>query len=387
MKLYRTWKEKQSIVNEAYSIVLNIRPTALKYDVQPSQIRRWKKRLDLLLNQSQMTDEKQKHLFTLKSTQTGRPRLEREVYASMKLYYENLRNMDRVVTVEMLCFEFIRLSGNNDITMTALRKRIQRWLKTEKIVQRRITNVAQNIHYDGDRVNGFVQYVNEQIVCGSYPKSHIVSIDETNIYFDMVGSTTLANRGSRTVSIKSSGTSARCSIILGVTMDGQKLPPFIIFKGKVNGRIRREWTGNTEYPSSSFYAVQEHAWVDRDVFIQWINKVWKPFCEQKNSTYLMMDEFSVHLMQECVDPIRECGTEIDFILGGYTSKLQILDVGVNKPFKGYVKKSYERFMVGNTERRKVTRLDVAKWVEEAWNQVTVETICNTWSSIGYVNTN
>lgn len=44
-------------------------------------------------------------------------------------------------------------------------------------------------------------------------------------------------------------------------------------------------------------------------------------------------------------------------------------------------------MVGNTERRKVTRLDVAKWVEEAWNQVTVETICNTWSSIGYVNTN
>ena len=91
-------------------------------------------------------------------------------------------------------------------------------------------------------------------------------------------------------------------------------------------------------------------------------------------------------MIECVNPIQDCGTEVDFVLGVYTSKLQVLDVGVNKPFKEYVKQCYERFMVQNAGR-KVCRLDVAKWVEEAWERVSTETICNTWSSIGFINTN
>ena len=99
--------------------------------------------------------------------------------------------------------------------------------------------------------------------------------------------------------------------------------------------------------------------------------IWKPFCHNKNSTYLLMDEFSVHLMAECVKPIQDCGTEVDFVLAGYTSKLQVLDVGVNKPFKDYVKQCYERFMVQNVTGRKVSRLDVAKWIEEAWEKFVI----------------
>ena len=129
--------------------------------------------------------------------------------------------------------------------------------------------------------------------------------------------------------------------------------------------------------------MQDKAWVDERVFLLWIEKIWKPFSTEKASSYLLMDEFSVHLMWNCVNPIQDCGTEVDFVLGGYTSKLQVLDVGVNKPFKGYVKESYEQFMVDNTEGRKASRLDVAKWVEDACNKVTPETICNTWTSIGF----
>ena len=63
--------------------------------------------------------------------------------------------------------------------------------------------------------------------------------------------------------------------------------------------------------------------------------------------------------------------------------LQVLDVGVNKTFKGHVKESYEQFMVDNTDGKKASRLYVAKWVDEAWNKVTSETISNTWESIGF----
>jgi len=227
----------------------------------------------------------------------------------------------------------------------------------------------------------FVMYVNEQIATGGFPADNVVNIDETNIEFDMTGSVTLADQGSRTVSVRSSGSSARCTVLLGVTLSGRKLPPFVIFKGKPNGRIAREWTGSTEYPTTCIYAVQEKAWIDERTFLEWIRKVWGPFCVGKTSTYLLMDECTVHLMASCIHEIQDYRTEVDFIVRGYTSKLQVLDVGVNKPFKDYVKQSYEEFMVAN-EGGKSKRLDVARWISSAWEKITADSICHTWESIG-----
>ena len=37
---------------------------------------------------------------------------------------------------------------------------------------------------------------------------------------------------------------------------------------------------------------------------------------------------------------------MDYILGGHTSKLEVMDVGVNKPLNSYVREAYENFMIG-----------------------------------------
>jgi len=75
-----------AIVEEAYSKENNIKPTANKHNVQPSQIRRWKKRLEILFGQDEMTEAKKTHILSLKSTQNGRPRKDNEAYDSLKLY-------------------------------------------------------------------------------------------------------------------------------------------------------------------------------------------------------------------------------------------------------------------------------------------------------------
>jgi len=129
------------------------------------------------------------------------------------------------------------------------------------------------------------------------------------------------------------------------------------------------------------YAVQENAWVDEKTFLKWINKVWKPFCINKSSTYLLMDECTVHLRSTCLQEIQNCSTEVDFIIGGYTSQLQILDVGINAPFKSYVKAGYETWMATNIGG-KVTRVDVANWISSAWDTISKESIVYTWNSIG-----
>jgi hypothetical protein len=216
-----------------------------------------------------------------------------------------------------------------------------------------------------------------------------VNIDKTNIYFDMTSATILAHQGKRTVSIRNTGSSQRCTVLLGVTMDGQKLPPFIIFKGKPGSWIIWEFTIAAHgYPQGQFYTVQDNAWVDCHVFLQWVNSVWSPFSTggdvggNGDGSYLIMDEFSVHMKSEVSKAIQQLGTEIEFIPGGYTGALQVLDKGINKPFKQYVQQAYERWMIANQDNSKPHRADVARWIADSWNQITVETITNTWHSIG-----
>ena len=163
----------------------------------------------------------------------------------------------------------------------------------------------------------FFSYVNEQISCLGISGTNIVNIDETNIDFEMVSGMTLSGQGDRTVSIKKSGSSSRCTVLLGVTLSGDKLPPMIIFKGQPNGRIAREWN-NPEfgYPEDCEYEVQEKAWIDQVTFLKWIQKVWVDFCTGKGPTYLLMDEFVVHKCSECVRYITSCGTDVEYIVGG-----------------------------------------------------------------------
>ena len=50
--------------------------------------------------------------------------------------------------------------------------------------------------------------------------------------------------------------------------------------------------------------------------------------ERADKTYLLMDEVSVHLITTCCNEIKECRSEMDFILRDFNSKLQVLDLGV-----------------------------------------------------------
>ena len=70
----------------------------------------------------------------------------------------------------------------------------------------------------------------------------VYNVDETNVLFSQQTPYTYAQRGSRTVAVKSVNSSSRCTTMLGGSMSGKKLAPFIIFKGtnKPSGYIRRE---------------------------------------------------------------------------------------------------------------------------------------------------
>jgi hypothetical protein len=397
-KKYLCIRQKKNIVAEAYSKPNNIKATARAYLVQPKQIRSWKSMLDgaMVVVPAEVAEIPlqeegviQRQVLMKKIAHPGRSPKSAADFEGWRTLFDQLRLQDRACTTRMLSVELKRQPGNENVSLKALEKRIKRWLARKDSVIRRVTRVVQNTRLDQETIQDFVSYVNNQTAAFEFPAGNIVNIDETNINFDMFGSKTLATRGERTIGLRTTGNSNRCTVLLGVTMSGEKLPPFIVFTGTRDGRISRQLglldNNQQLFPVSIKYACQPKAWVDTDIFLQWIEKVWQPFALEKGGepTHLLMDDFTVHKVGRCVDAIKNCGTEVDFVLPGYTSRLQVLDVGVNKPFKDYMRGYWEDYMVANVDNPKVQRHHIAQWVEMAWARVSIQTITNTWKSIGY----
>jgi hypothetical protein len=98
---------------------------------------------------------------------------------------------------------------------------------------------------------------------------------------------------------------------------------------------------------------------------------------------MIMDEFKVHLMSSGVNALQDTGTEVDFVVGGYTGRVQILDKLINSPFKGFAHDNFEHWMTTNDTRRYPTRGEVASWIDDAWSKIIVICINNTWISVGH----
>ena len=59
-----------------------------------------------------------------------------------------------------------------------------------------------------------------------------------------------------------------------------------------------------------------------------------------------------------------------------------MNVGVNKPFKGYVQEVCNNFLIKIPEDTKVRKEGFVQWVHTEWEEVKVKTITTTWKTIG-----
>lgn len=378
MKRFLTVTEKKTICEEAYAEPRKVRSTAEANNVSPAQIRRWRgafaaKDADTVRRKSKKG---------AKTFHKGPAFKDADVHHHLEAYFEAWRDCHRAVTIRMMRLELVRIKpATGQVSVMAQTDRIRRFLAARGIVQRRTTHVAQNMTFDAAEMEDFVNCLNELIAHKDL--DCIVNMDETNVNFDQPPATTLSLRGEQTISIKTTGSSCRATAMLAVTMGGEKLKPLLVFKGTPNGRVAKGF-GQDCYPRGLAYATQNNAWVDVTVFEKWIRQVWKPFCQSREPrpTILIMDSFTVHKTSAVLQQLHACGTMVEIITAGYTSQLQVLDVGINKPFKNYIRESYESWMRDHLGA-KVQRPDVATWVDEAWYRITGETIVNTWRTIGF----
>ena len=296
-------------------------------------------------------------------------------------FYEQLRERGIPVDSQLLAIELQRFSPQlNQVSIVILRRRVLRVMKKNNITHRCVTHKAQNIHYEQPIIDDFTHYINRQIVIGRYSADLILNMDETNVDFDPSPRTTLSKIGERSVNACISGHSGRCTAILACTMSGIKLPAMVIWQGVPNGRIAREVLGQLFARDNIKHTVQVRGWMDSDKYQLWVREVLVPYLNGRYG-YLLQDQFSVHMKEENIATTQRAGVEVDFIPVGYTACLQVLDKGVNKPFKQFIRDHSIAWLQEAPQGAKPNCLDVTNWISNSWNQISAETITNTWNSL------
>jgi hypothetical protein len=390
--------QKLAIVDRAR--IYGKKPTSRETGINLRQIHRWTKQQSQLLQLSHtrgVNDVVRKRL-----TGSGRPPMHtKEVESTLCEWFDFLRNEDTdagPVKVNLtMCVSKLRTldSSLNGVCRHLLRRRIWRIFRRRKITDRAVTHQMQRTRNCTEMIRCWSSYIREKMEMLGIGQESVCNFDETNVFFSPESKRTLARVGDSTIGALRADSSQRCSVMLGVTAGGHKFPPYIIYKGRntnsgtINRQLRRvDAAGDSVdvvegYPTTNRYAVQENAWMSSELMVDWINRVYRPWCATRDGpTMLIVDEFSGHMTAEVRAAVVDCGGFLEFIPGGYTWKLQTMDVGINKPFKDQVRDAYDHWFCDNNFNKKPQRDNIAQWVKSSFDNITQTTINKTWRKIG-----
>jgi DDE superfamily endonuclease len=144
----------------------------------------------------------------------------------------------------------------------------------------------------------------------------------------------------------------RCTIMIGVSGSIEKFPPLVIFTGKdtrgvvINKVFDRLETQRETidgefkgFSLSMVNAVQERAWMDTTVMKKWIESVYVRWTTAIGGpNIVVLDLGPAHAKTEIIDRIPKFEVHVQLLPPHSTSVLQVMDVGINKPFNNAVKR-------------------------------------------------
>jgi hypothetical protein len=118
--------------------------------------------------------------------------------------------------------------------------------------------------------------------------------------------------------------------------------------------------------------------------LKWVNLVLKPYVAQNAGiSHVLIDDYSSHKVSSVVKAIRSLGCLVTVLPGGSTSKIQPMDVGVNKPFKDHLKKSWVLRMMSVNAENDISRQTLSHWIAESFNGISEDSIKTTFQKCGF----
>ena len=153
-------------------------------------------------------------------------------------------------------------------------------------------------------------------------------MDETAIWYDMPGATTVAVKGTYSLPLLTTGhEKQRKTVCLAAMANGCRLKPLIVFKGK---RFPYELKGITE----AIVKLSSNGWMNEELTLQWMDEVWGTSHEQR---ILIWDSCRCHT----TDPVEDAPTVCRSL---FLVAVLPADVSWNAPFKSAYKLHYDSWL-------------------------------------------
>ena len=156
-----------------------------------------------------------------------------------------------------------------------------------------------------------------------------------------------------------------------------------MYSGKTDRTVR-----NLKAPEGFVIVTQEKAWMDEELMLRWIKDIWMKHVKKISGgeSILCLDAFSAHTSEAVATEFERQKVHTVVIPGGCTSILQPLDVSLNKPFKGILRRHWQQYMFDKTaeleEARKEgedprqfskipppSRQILVDWIADAWSEI------------------
>jgi DDE superfamily endonuclease/Tc5 transposase DNA-binding domain/Brinker DNA-binding domain len=332
-KKKRSWNAREKLTILMYlekSPIASVRNTATKFDIQPNQIRDWRNKREQLIAATP-------HIKRLNAGFRPKyPALEAELI----IWIQELRKQQKAVSRSMVRSKakYLALKSQFVILYSSINecKWSDKWLDgfmyRHNLSNRRRTTIAQKLPDDLEEAqHEFLSFILYRRIQFDYPQALIGNMDETPMWFDMPNTTTIDKTGARTISIQTCGhEKSHFTVVLSCLADGTKLPPLIIFK-LVN--IPRQ-----TFPNGIMVRANREGWMNTDEMLWWIENIWtrRALLSKNPRSLLVLDSFRGHLTDPVKRRFNENNTNMAVIPGGLTSKVQPLDVAINKSFKSKV---------------------------------------------------
>lgn len=127
------------------------------------------------------------------------------------------------------------------------------------------------------------------------------------------------------------------------------------------------------------------SWMNATIFTNWLQDFDDLVGKQKRKVLLFLDNAPVHPPDVDLKNIT-----LKFFPPNTTSKIQPLDQGIIKIFKGFYKKQLVQHIIANAdlvnsiEAISISALDAIWWIDMAWRLISETTIQNVFRTAGFI---
>ena len=179
------------------------------------------------------------------------------------------------------------------------------------------------------------------------PGSLVIIWDQTGIQYVPVSQWTMEREGMKRIEIAGNQDKRQITAVFGVTMDGNFLPPQLVYAGKTPKCLPK-----VDFPEDWDITFTENHWCNEAVMIDYVNKILLPYIAQKKQqlsldplypSLVIFDCFRGQCTDQFLSLLKANSIYILIVPANCTDRLQPLDVSINKTAKEFLRRQFQEW--------------------------------------------